>query len=1276
MKNGLYNGIGGRVVKWKGRVASIAPALASVSVVALMATGAFGQTVFDSLENSEQTIIIDEDITVTADGKVRLQGGNDLAPIYIDVPDYSSVVTNDGSVDVLQNSGTQPGGIWLTGDLSGGSIINNGEITVDVMNSDSSASASGIYVSGEVNGSITNSSTGLIDVLVASDSYEVTAYGIYVYGNVGEVGVITNAGMINVEADSTEESVSAYGVYVDGYLDGAIDNSGTIDVRAESDSSTASAYGIYVSGDVGGTGSIENSGELLVEALAGTEHSATAYGIYAEGDLYGSIVNTGTGLIDVSAHSGTSDASAYGIYVYGSVEDGATIANDGMIAVEAYTPESSSAYAYGIYVSSDMDGTIDNTGTIDVYAEAGSSSVSAYGIYVDGTVGGDITNAGDIIVEGFNGTDTDASATGIYASTLDGSITNSGLIDVFAQSVTSDASGYGIYVDNDMNGTITNTQSGVITVAASAPGGEASAIGVYVNANVNVDGGIVNDGTIEAFAEVLDSATASAYGIYVESDLDGTIVNTGDILASASATGYYAYAYGIEIDGNLDGTITNTGTITAKANAQYIASAYGMYIDGALNGTIDGNGTISATAISDTYSASAYGIYVADGIGANGLIDVSGLIEATAEADTYSASASGIYVDGDMDGTITVSGTIAADAQTYDNDYYATAAGIYISGNVSYVSDSGTTTGTGTGTGTGSTGGSRFASVSGGANTGSIVVTSTGVIDVYAENNSSSDAYAAGIYLDGNLGGTIENHGLITVEADSSSSYAEAVGIRVDEGTVYGSITNTGTIEAHSASFSSSAQAYGIWADAVGVDGTVTNAGYIDVYTSDNGTSSNSDYAAGVYLPNMNGHFINTGSIIARDKDSVGTAIYVNGIEGRVTLNTGGFIVGGIDLNGSGNLNIQGDVGRSVKWTADVSGASGNVYTNDEGYLGTTVFVAPLSQEARGLGEGQVATLDSSGLAAVRQAGADAGFIGLDALLSQTGKAAAKPVAEGDGGGNALVPFVAVASKSATYGDSETMLDQDVTTSAISFGGTMAMDSGLTFGLGAGTMNGSATVDYIDGPASETDQKGAFIGLAMGGTSGNLNFAGAISGGRMQFDNARYVNDNTALDGIVTEEAAFDSSFMAVEFAVSGRFDIGSDMALVPNTSLRYAKHKVDGYAEVGSDGAADVGPQDFGVFEGEIGVAVEKAMGNGVFSGGISVMSRSITGDEDVQVSMIGDTNFVDAAIGSSSAAKLSVGYSSSFSTSGEFNVDVETMVGSNGMSGGKISGAVRFSF
>ena len=94
------------------------------------------------------------------------------------------------------------------------------------------------------------------------------------------------------------------------------------------------------------------------------------------------------------------------------------------------------------------------------------------------------------------------------------------------------------------------------------------------------------------------------------------------------------------------------------------------------------------------------------------------------------------------------------------------------------------------------------------------------------------------------------------------------------------------------------------------------------------------------------------------------------------------------------------------------------------------------------------------------------------------------------------------------------------------------------------------------------------------------------------------------------------------------------------------------------------------------MGLALEKTLANGVFSGGISLMSRRVSGYEDVGVTMIGDTEVVDATIASLNAKKLSLGYAASFSAAGQFNLGYETLLGSDAMSGGKISGQLRFSF
>lgn len=1073
MKNGQHHGIGGRVIKWKGRVASIAPALASVSVVALMAGGAVGQTVIDTAVTGKQIITIDEDVTITKDGSISLKDAlYDTAPLYIDVAEFSSIVTNDGSLDLNQESRENSGaGIWLEGNLAGGAILNNGDITVEILNEVTFNTVNGVYVRGDVTGTVTNSSTGVIEVLAEAGSTSASAYGILVDGAVGGSGVISNAGVINVEANNLDtDSAKAFGVYVAVGLDGVIENSGMINAQTS-----------------GGSG------------------NATTMGIFVGNAISGSITNTMTGRIDVQADSSSEYASASGVNVAGAVQDGAVIENAGTIDVEA--DAESGAIAYGIRSGGSLFGTITNTvsGLIDVDADARRNEVNAYGILVSESVqdGAAIENAGSIIV---------------LANSQD------------------DADAYGIYVGEDLYGSITNTISGLIDVEANSGTDEPSAYGVLVAGSVQDGAAIVNDGRIEVAALVgTESSTAYAAGIHIGSDMSGTIVNSGTIDVYAESGTSEATAYGIRVVGTAVGALTNSGDILVEA-------------------------------FSTTDSAGAYGIAV-----------------------------------GILDGTITNSGLIDVDALA-----------------------------------------------------------------------NSDDATTYGIYVDETLNGTITNtaDGVITAFASSTGSSAYAYGVHASVIGSEGSIVNAGRIEATATASSGtdSVSAYGIYVSTVLVDGTVTNSGDILVHAESGEASA---YASGVFLTNMAGTFTNTGRIVARKGDTVGTAILINGTGGNVMLDTGGFIEGAIVLNGPLDVNVQGDSGRSVHWTADTSGDVA-FDVDDAGTAGTTVFLR------EGSGSAEFATMDGSGFAGVRQAAGDAGFIGLDPLLSQTRGAAVSPVqvTNGNVDGGTFVPYVAAAAKSMSYGDDNRMLDQDITTSSLSFGGTMALQNGMTFGLGAGVMSGTVEVDDFDQSSFDTDQKGAFIGAALGRNLGNLNFGGALSIGRQQYDSTRFVNDNTVVGGLVRQDASFDSSFVALALGVSGRFDIGNGMMLVPNGSLRYAKHRVDAYGETGSDGAAQVAGQDFGVFESEIGVALETAVGNGILSGGVSLLSRNVTGDKDVLVTMIGDTEFVDTSIGSSSAAKLSVGYSTNFSSSGQFNVGIETLVGSDGLSGEKISGELRIAF
>lgn len=1227
----------GRMVKWKGRVASIAPVLASVSALALYAGDARAEVVISGHQGTQEYVTVDEDILVTETGDLHLVGGSDLAAIYVDVADYTSDMTINGEVTLHLDEQSSAAAISFANDLSG-NLVNTGTITALMTGSDTDLTISGVAVYGDLFGTINNS--GTIDAQALSDSSDASAAGIYIAGNVGKNARIDNSGEISVFAQAADEyNAYAYGVQIDGTLRGVVANSGTIDVNAVSSTDYATAYGIYVGGDVGSDGLIENTGTISAVAQTDSSSDAVSYGIYVSETVNGTIDNQGT--IESRATAGSTYATAYGVYI-GSDLDG-TVVNSGKIIVKASTSDSESATGYGVYVSGNVSGAIDNQGLIDVEASAGTDYAYAYGIHV-GTldVGGAISNSGTIKVKASTVTDSTAYAYGIYvAGDASGTITNSGLIDALAQSGTYSATAYGIYVGDYLYGTIRNTDTGTIKVDTVASESSPDAYGIYVGRDIVAGGLIENAGLIDVGSESIYSEP-TAHGIYISGDMDGTIRNlsTGVISAHSEAHSSDAQAYGLYLNGDVDGLIDNQGVIESTARStDSEANVWGIYVNTSLHGDILNSGRISALGVAtdngSNDNVTVYGIHIGDGV--TGLLENTGTIEATVSADEYYGSAYGIYVGSggiSPDGRVSNSGKIIAESTVPYS--YAYAEGIWVSGNVAGVLEN--------------------------LDSGEITVTAT---------SDSSVAQAWGMYANSlSSEGRVTNAGTVTVSAygNMEQTAAQAFGIEVNRVDT-GRVENSGTIEVLADVGSGYAKAYGMALNITEESGVIVNSGSIhaDAWSTDDSAD-----AYGVYLTSFNGTFTNTGAITAHEEGGLGDAISASGDTGLLRLVTKGWIEGYIVPTGNVDVDVIGAKGGSIHWTVDDSDNGGSYTVNDTGYNGVPVAVR--------YNEGSVefATFDASGLAALRQGAADAGFVGADVVAGQASAAAvagAPQATRGPVGSGGFTPFVSGSFKSATYGGDSVTLDQDVDTTAGVVGGTFASDSGLAFGLAVGALRSEADVTGPYGTSSETSSTGGIASVGVAGTSGALRFAAAISAGQLSHDTLRYTNNNLAEDGLQTNDASYDSDFVAAQLGLSGRFELASGMTLVPMTALRYARHSVDGYVEGGPDGA-EVDAQSFGVFEGEVGLGVEKAMGAGVVSGGLSYVSRSINGDETTAVGLIGDTIGVPTDLGVGSFAKLSIGYTSDFGAATQMRVGAETLFSSDGFAGGKVTGEIRFSF
>lgn len=233
-------------------------------------------------------------ITTTTSG--GLVGGSGDAyfnnGIYIDGSvDSDSQIINTGLLSAntiwSDESGVNMGGIHVGTDLAG-TIVNSGDIQLSAdIGGTGSMYMNGLWVEGNVTGSITNTSTGVITVTgtdVGTSGRDPFVYGISADSTLS--GTVTNAGTISLTATADSGSATANGIYIGDMTSGAlVTNSGTITATATADTNV-SAAGIFVNSVMDGT--ITNSG-----SISGVANLA--------GDGYSLNLNSGTGTVSNQA---------------------------------------------------------------------------------------------------------------------------------------------------------------------------------------------------------------------------------------------------------------------------------------------------------------------------------------------------------------------------------------------------------------------------------------------------------------------------------------------------------------------------------------------------------------------------------------------------------------------------------------------------------------------------------------------------------------------------------------------------------------------------------------------------------------------------------------------------------------------------------------------------------------------------------------------------------------------------------------------------------------
>ena len=690
-----------------------------------------------------------DSLTITNTGEINATAGADA--IYVDGSATGVTIDNSGMISAagggyaitldalsLGTSITNQAGAIISASTTAinydgsldGSLTNAG--TIEISNT---SSGTAIYVNGDVSGTLTNS--GTIRFLDPSSG---EFNGIYVGGDVS--GTITNSGLISIEG-TRGYSDTYYGINIQGSLTGTLVNSGVIRLTGMA---TDDVYleGIYV-GDIGATGNLLNSGTIEISGL-NSDDSQTNMGIHVDGEMAGTLENSGTITVSsiVDNNSSSSGNNAYGINISGDLSG--TLTNSGAIAATAINAYDYDNEAYGIYVGGNLSGSLTNTSTGTITASAsnynrhGGSYATAYGIYISGEVSSTLTNDGTITV-----------------SALDSN---------------SDAEAYGIYVGNNVTGAVSN--NGTIQVTAAATKSDIyGATGIYLNGDVSATGSVTNTGDITVDILAANDNNDGA-GIRVNGDMQGTMLNSGNITLTSTIDGYDDYnEYGVYIN-TLSGTMTNTGNITVSQTVGSSSSdgAYGVYIS-TLTGALTNSGTISSTGIGAGSTAYPVGLYVGT-LDAAATITNSGTISATGVSNASSVNA--VFI-GTLDGTITNSGTISASAES--GDAYAIMAGagtgsVVNSGTISGgIALGGTVSMTNTGT--------LFipAGVAGGIG-GDYTQSGNGVLKIGATDNATYGQLTVGGTAD------ISANNKLRVDVDANETFAD--------GDVLASVISAGTL--------------------------------------------------------------------------------------------------------------------------------------------------------------------------------------------------------------------------------------------------------------------------------------------------------------------------------------------------------------------------------------------------------------------------------------------------------------------------------------------------
>lgn len=454
---------------------------------------------------------------------------------------------------------------------------------------------------------------------------------------------------------------------------------------------------------------------------------------------------------------------------------------------------------------------------------------------------------------------------------------------------------------------------------------------------------------------------------------------------------------------------------------------------------------------------------------------------------------------------------------------------------------------------------------------GSSAITNSGTISTGGES-------AYGIFNSETKNSPITNSGTIHTTGNNAS------GIESNKQINDSAVTNSGTIHTEGS------RGYGIH----NIDtrrSPVTNSGAIHTQGGN---------ASAIYIQSSRTTAVtNSGYVVSELSNSFR---FQNSTNSPLNLLAPSYIGGAFSFQSTTTLNITTGPSHSVLWTlpANMTGGAPNISGTVPWFYNSTTQ--------------QFATYDPTALAGSLDALGD-----MTGLLSQVGRA----------GLNGKGLWVTGFGGSYDHDGDAMTLGRDIAQWGVAMGYRGPSVAGFDWGLMAGYLNTELDAESRWTQSYDISGEGWFAGLNARQTLGGVVIDFGLTGGRVDYDQSRFVNDNLALTGGLTlgkswADSSYAGWFVSPEIGVSTLLATFDGWSFTPAARLRYAAQWLDGFSESGSNANAVVGSRDLGMIEASGEIEAAKTVGNATVSGRIGYLSRISTGDEAVSMTLIGVTNSV----------------------------------------------------